>query len=135
MSDDRFADYVNRERDRLNGERESIRGEQRELEKKLREIDREMEAITAYESAKAGRGGKGQGRPSVGRQRSRRGSKREAIMDIIRQGNGLGRADILHRIGLKGDKSGEMSVSNALTALTKAGHVRREGGKYHPAQK
>ena len=131
MSDDRFADYINRERDRLNGERESIRGQQRELENKLREIDREMEAITAYESAKTGRGGKGQSRSSGGGQRARRGSKREALMEIIRQGNGLARADVLQRMGLKGDKSGEMSVSNALTALTKAGHVRREGGKYH----
>jgi hypothetical protein len=33
-------------------------------------------------------------------------------------------------MGLKGDKAGEMSVSNALTALTKNNQVRREGGKY-----
>ena len=36
----------------------------------------------------------------------------------------------LIQMGLKGDKSGEMSVSNALTALTKNNQVRREGGKY-----
>jgi len=36
-------------------------------------------------------------------------------------------------MGLKGDKSGEMAVSNALTALFKGGQVRREGGKYHAA--
>jgi hypothetical protein len=36
-------------------------------------------------------------------------------------------------MGIKGDKSAEMSVSNALTAMTKAMHVRREGGKYHAA--
>jgi len=33
-------------------------------------------------------------------------------------------------MGLKGDKSGEMSVSNALTALTKNNQVQRDGGKY-----
>jgi len=36
-------------------------------------------------------------------------------------------------MGLKGDKSGAMSVSNALTALTKANQVQREGGKYRIA--
>jgi hypothetical protein len=36
-------------------------------------------------------------------------------------------------MGLKGDKSSEMSVSNALTALAKSNQVRREGGKYHAA--
>jgi hypothetical protein len=34
------------------------------------------------------------------------------------------------RMGLKGDKSGEMSVSNALTALTKANQVARRDGRY-----
>jgi hypothetical protein len=39
-------------------------------------------------------------------------------------------AVVLEQMGLKGDKSGEMSVSNALTALTKSNQVHREGGKY-----
>jgi hypothetical protein len=34
---------------------------------------------------------------------------------------GLSRGEIRERMGLKGNKSGEMSVSDALTALTKAG--------------
>ncbi len=33
-------------------------------------------------------------------------------------------------MGLKGDKSGEMSVSNALTALTKGNQVARKDKKY-----
>ena len=43
---------------------------------------------------------------------------------------GLSRGEILERMGLKGDKSGEMSVSNALTALTKSNQVARREGKY-----
>ena len=71
---------------------------------------------------------------SAGRQpRARRGSRREQLLKLIREGNGLSRGEILERMGLKGDKSGEMSVSNALTALTKRNEVRREGGKYHAA--
>jgi hypothetical protein len=43
---------------------------------------------------------------------------------------GLARKDILERMGLKGDKAGESSISNALTALTKANQVTRRDGRY-----
>jgi hypothetical protein len=36
-------------------------------------------------------------------------------------------------MGLKGNKAGEMSVSNALTALTKANQVTRRDRKYAAA--
>ena len=36
-------------------------------------------------------------------------------------------------LGVKGDKAGEMSVLNALTALTKANQIARREGKYHAA--
>jgi hypothetical protein len=55
------------------------------------------------------------------------------LLELIRQSNGLSRGEILERMGLKGDKAGEMSVSNALTALAKGNQIRREGGKYYPA--
>jgi hypothetical protein len=131
MADETFSDFVSRERNRLNADREAIRNQQRELETKLRDIDREAEAINAYEAAKSGKGALS-GR-SAGSRRGgggRRGSKREALMQVIQQGNGLTRGEILERMGLKGDKSGEMSVSNALTALTKANQVNRRDGKY-----
>ena len=54
-------------------------------------------------------------------------------MRVIGEGNGLSRGEIIQKMGLKGDKSGEMSISNALTALTKGNQVRREGGKYRRA--
>jgi hypothetical protein len=60
------------------------------------------------------------------------GSRREELLNLIRDGNGLSRGDILERMSLKGDKAGEMSVSNALTALGKSNQVRRESGKYYP---
>jgi hypothetical protein len=61
---------------------------------------------------------------------SRRGSKREELLRVIRDGNGLSRGEILEKTGLKSNKSGEMSVSNALTALTKSGQVTWQDGKY-----
>ena len=53
------------------------------------------------------------------------------MLEVIQQGDGLSRGEILERMGLRGDKAGEMSVSNALTALAKRNEVRREGGKYY----
>ena len=52
------------------------------------------------------------------------------MLELIRQSEGLSRGEILKRMGLKGDKSGEISVSNALSALIKSNQVRREGRKY-----
>jgi hypothetical protein len=136
MSDENFATYMQRERDRLNAEREAIFTQQQELESKLNEINREFAAIEAYEAAKTGKAPRASsgGAAGTGRRRqARRGSRREALMELIRSAPGLSRAEILEKMGLKGDKSGEMSVSNALTALTKTMQVRREGGKYHVA--
>jgi hypothetical protein len=130
---EQFSDFMSRERDRLRAQREQVFTQQEELQRKLDEINREFAAIEAYETAKTGKAARGAS-VSAGRpQRARRGSRREELLNLIRQGNGLSRGEILERMGLKGDKSGEMSVSNALTALTKRHEVRREGGKYHPA--
>jgi Fe2+ or Zn2+ uptake regulation protein len=60
----------------------------------------------------------------------RRGSKRDAILKLVQESDGLTRGEILEHMGLKGDKSGEMSVSNALTALTKSKQVSRRDRKY-----
>jgi hypothetical protein len=52
-------------------------------------------------------------------------------MQVIKDNpSGLTRGEILDHMGLKGDKSGEMSVSNALTAITKANQVTRRDGRY-----
>ena len=135
MSDGNFADYISRERERLNAERDAIITQQQELDKRLAEINREFQAVDAYEAAKSGKAARQTtGKGSRGPRQGRRGSKREGIMQAIREAaSGLTRGELLQKMGLKGDKSGEMSVSNALTALTKSNQVRRDGGKYHAA--
>lgn len=133
MADETFSTYMQRERDRLHAEREAIFTEQRQLETKLNEINREFAAVDAYEAAKSGKSPARAASPTGRRRQARRGSRRDALMQLIKSAAGLSRGEILEKMGLKGDKSGEMSVSNALTALTKALHVRREGGKYHAA--
>jgi hypothetical protein len=126
-----FAEYIARERDRLRAEREQIFSQQEELQRKLDALNCEYAAIEAYETAKTGKAARQA--PASRQPRARRGSRREALLEMIRQSDGLSRGEILERIGLKGDKSGEMSVSNALTALTKSNLVHREGGKYRAA--
>jgi hypothetical protein len=55
------------------------------------------------------------------------------VHTIKKAAGGLSRGELLQKLGLKGDMSGEISVSNALTALTKDNHVARRDGKYHAA--
>src|ERR1041384_6011316 len=126
-----FSEFISRERDRLRAEREQIFNQQEELQRKLDAINREFAAIGAYETAKTGKAAR---QAPGGRQpRARRGSRREALLELIRQSDRISRGELLERMGLKRDKSGEMSVSNALTALTKNNQVHREGGKYRAA--
>ena len=145
MDDMRFADIMQRERERLNREREEIVNQQKDLENKLTEINHEFAAIDAYEAAKTGKAAT----PSRQHPCSRKsgapttqlsvdtgagpqtGTRREAILKVIEENpSGLSRGEILERIGLKGNKPAQKSVSNALTALIKNSRVSRREGKY-----
>ena len=145
MDDMRFADIMQRERERLNREREEILNQQKDLENKLTEINREFAAIDAYEAAKTGKAATPSRQPRAPRKsgmpikqlsvdtgaRPQTGTRREAILKVIEENpSGLSRGEILERIGLKGNKSAQKSVSNALTALTKNSQVLRREGKY-----
>ena len=127
---DTFQTFIASERERLTKEREAIFSQQQQLDEQLAVINQEMHAIDAYEAAKTG---KAPARKAGGTRApaSRRGSKRDGIMQAIKgTPGGLTRGELLEKMGLKGDKSGEMSVSNALTALTKGNQVARKDGKY-----
>jgi hypothetical protein len=135
---EQFADFIARERQRLHAEREQVFNQQQELGGKLKVINQELAAIDAYEAAKTGkavapaRAQRGRGTSKPATRTARRGSRREGLLALLREAaTGLSRGEILQRMGLKGDKAGEMSVSNALTALTKAQQVDRREGKYH----
>jgi hypothetical protein len=145
MDNMRFADLMEQERERLNRERQEVLNQQNQLESKLSEINRELAAIDAYEAAKSGKPAAptrqrrlpGQSRASIrqpsaqDRPRPQVGSRREALLKLIGENpSGLRRGEIFERMGLKGNKSAEKSVSNALTALTKNHQVSRREGKY-----
>jgi hypothetical protein len=129
MPSDRFSDYIARERERLSRERAEVSNQRRELDKRLAAINREFQALEAYQAAKTGRL---IDRRTQIQRRARRSSWREELLNLIREGNGLFRREILERLGVRGDRSREASVSNALNALIKRNQVRRESGKYYP---
>jgi hypothetical protein len=127
-----MPEFIAKERERLSEEREAIFSRQQELETKLAEINREFAAIDAYEAAKSGKAAPAaRGTSSRPAPPSRRGSKRDSIIKVLGENpDGLSRGELLEKMGLKGDKSGEMSVSNALTALSKSNQVARKDGRY-----
>jgi hypothetical protein len=65
------------------------------------------------------------------RPRPRVGGRREALLQVIKgEPSGLSRGRIFERMAIRGDKTAEKSISNALTALTKNNQVSRREGKY-----
>lgn len=119
--------FITKQREALLQQREAIFNQQQELQRQLNELNEMLSKFDAFEGKAAPPRRQTRARRSSG---TRRGSKRDDLLRVIREGNGLTRGEILDKMGLKGDKSGEMSVSNALTALTKSQHVTRRDGKY-----
>jgi hypothetical protein len=116
--------FITKQRETLLKEREVIFAEQKALQVRLGAVNEALAKFDVFE-------GKPARTTSRRAPQSRRGSKRDGIMQIIKENpGGLTRGEILEKMGIKGQKAGEMSVSNALTALTKSNQVKREGGKY-----
>jgi hypothetical protein len=122
-----FATYIANERARIAAGRRSLVEQIGALKNELAALDREEAAIKAYEAAKTGKAAPAAGRNNPWPSRGRR----EEITYAIRSApEGMSRGELLENLGVKGDKSGEMSVSNALTAMTKRGQLERRDGKY-----
>jgi hypothetical protein len=119
--------FITKQREALLHQREAIFSQQQELQRQLDEVNEMLSKFDVFEGKAAAPRQQGRTRRGTG---ARRGSKREELLKVIRDGNGLTRGQILEKMNLKGDKSGEMSVSNALTALTKSQQVTRRDGKY-----
>jgi hypothetical protein len=64
---------------------------------------------------------------------TRRTGIREQVLAAIEASPGLTRAQVLEKLNAKGDKSAEQSVSNALSALKKAGTIKQNGSAYSAA--
>jgi hypothetical protein len=118
--------FITRQRETLLKEREVIFAEQQTLQDRLTAVNDAIAKFDVFEGKPAAaRASRGRAAPS------RRGSKRDGILQVLKDNpTGLSRGELLEKMGLKGNKSGEMSVSNALTALSKGKQVARKDGKY-----
>jgi hypothetical protein len=119
--------FITKQREALLQQRETILSQQQELQRQLDEVNEMLGKFDAFEGKAAPLRQQPGTRHSSG---TRRGSKREELLKVIRERNGLTCGAILDKMSLKGDKSEEMSVSNALTALTKSQQITRREGKY-----
>ena len=117
-----FEAMVSQERDRLNAQITDIQIRQRALQEEMALVKRELSALDAYETAKAGKTKSTKGR---------RASRQDGILQLLSgKADGMTRGGILEGLGLKGNKSGEQSISNALNNMKKAGKIAVRGGKY-----
>jgi hypothetical protein len=138
-----FSTFIKKERARLDKARKDALSNRAAVDKEIDSIERELTALDAYQQAKGAPGkrvpgkrgpakrvaAKGPRRPT-----GRRGEKRQAVLDLIQHNpDGLSRGEILLQMGVKGNKSAEQSVSNALSALKKSEKVNSREGKYVPA--
>ena len=132
-----FATFIKNERARLDKARKDAMANQAAIDKQLAAIEHELAALDAYHQVKTDTGRGAPKRASKNAKRrapGRRGAKRQAVLDCIQQHpNGLSRGEILVSMGVKGNRSAEQSVSNALSALKKSAKVNSRQGKYIPA--
>lgn len=129
---EKFEDMIARERARLAQLRDDLMAQQENIFTQLAEIDRELDAISAYERAKTGKPAR---EPKAAKaSRAPRGAKREALLSLIEEQPNLTRGQIIEKLGIKGDKAGEQSISNALASMKKAGTVIATDGRYAMAK-
>ena len=137
-----FAGFIKKERSRLDKARKDALAKMAAVEKEIESIERELTAVDAYQQAKGtpARRAPGKRKPAkrgpakARRATGRRGAKRQAVLNLIQQSPlGLSRGEILVQMGVKGNRSAEQSVSNALSALKKSEKVNSREGKYVPA--
>ena len=117
--------FIAKQRESLLVQRQEIVNQQTALQAQLDEVDVMLSKFDVFEgkaARKTTRARHSSGGP--------RGSRREELIKLITSSKGLTRGEILAKMGLKGNKTGEMSVSNALTALTKSKQVARKDRKY-----
>jgi DNA-binding transcriptional ArsR family regulator len=125
-----FGAFTRRERARLEKARKKAIANRDNAVQELRSIEHELKAIEAYERARGGEPKRARKR-APGRPRAPRDEKRKAVLDLVRQHpEGLSRDDIPAAMEVKGNRSAEQSVSNALSALRKAGQLDSRDGKY-----
>ena len=135
-----FETFVATERERLIKAREDASAKLKAAEDELAAIEREFAAIAAYEQVKAGKpiqaassARASRASSDAGTTRGRRGERRTEILSHIKESaEGFTRGELIDALNAT-DKGAQQSISNALSALFKAGQLRKDGKKYKAA--
>jgi len=117
MSD--FQKFISDERERLTKQRNDIEAQIEELQTAHAGIVRELRAIAVYEEARTGKATVEKSAP--------RGSRKDAVLAIIKDNAGIEPKDIIAKLGGNVPKGG---IHNLLGTLKKAGKVTAQDGKY-----
>ena len=125
-----FETYIASERERLTKEREETRAEIEAAQEKLAAIDTEMRAIAAYEAAKKDKSPKAAEGEKKPRKPRETGKRQEVFKLVGEYPSGVTVGELKDKLGIKGDKAGEQSLSNALSALKKSGQLTLDDGRY-----
>jgi hypothetical protein len=132
-----FAQVIEQERARLTKAKDAAIAKKRSCDAEIATIDKELAAISAYERVKTDRApGTDTRRPGIRTNKAsstgtRRSGIRQDVLNAIKSHpEGIGRADLLEAVGVKGEKSGEKSVSNSLFVLKKNMSIDSKDGKY-----
>ena len=124
MEMETFEAAVARERQRLEEASRNVQERRSKLDDELAIIEQELAAIAAYEVTRRGKAGGTAARKP-------RGDRRRKIVELIQDAaDGLTRGEIIEALELRGNKSGEQSISNALNALKKANSIGAKDGRY-----
>ncbi len=126
MSDDVMdQDDFTQRRDRLRARRAELVAEQEARALEIAGIDRQLKGLDAYDAVLNERPAK------VSEKRRNRRGMSDDVLSALRTGpEGMTRGELLKELGMKGDESGEMAVSNALSRLVRAGTIARVDGRY-----
>jgi hypothetical protein len=126
-----FETFIQQERERLSKAKEVALAKKQEAEDELSALEIDFAAVAAYESAKKGKPAKADEK----KQRApRQTGKRNEVLKLVEQyPQGVTAGELKDKLGIRGDKQGEQSLSNALSALKKSGQLIQEDGKYKAA--
>src|SRR4051794_19641208 len=131
-----FARLVAAERKRLQKLRDKVHARKTQIDRELADIERDLQAMGGFVSSsrQAGRRAAGGTSSGGGGRRAGRGQRRQQVLDAIKSAaHGATRRDIIEKMGAKGDRALEQSISNVLAALFKSKAVNRENGRYRAA--
>src|SRR4051812_44362854 len=94
--------FIMRQREALLQQRQELLHQQQAIQQQLDELDEMLSKFDVFEGKAARPRKQTRGQRASG---SRRGSKRDELLNVIRAGNGLTRGEILEKMGLKGNKA------------------------------